>query len=153
MERDDGTRSTHERLSHQRVMLGGPHDAQISVHRPRLSAQAHIWMGSPADTCGVCTVLAKSDYDCAAMERDDSHPIDTREADPPAGGAGWASRCSNIGTPATLERAGAHFDGAAPWTACVRSVSAREKRLCYDGARRLHPIDTREAVPPAGGAG
>ena len=59
MERDDGTRSTHERLSHQRVMLGGPHDAQISVHRPRLSAQAHIWMGSPADTCGVCTVLAK----------------------------------------------------------------------------------------------
>ena len=91
--------------------------------------------------------------DCAAMERDDCTPIDTREADPPAGGAGWPSLCSNIGTPSALERAGAHFDGAAPWTACVRSVSAHEKRLCYDGARRLHPIDTREAVPPAGDAG
>ena len=57
--------------------------------------------------------------DCAAMERDDCTPIDTREADPPAGGAGWPSRCSNIGTPAAFERADAHFDGAGAGGTCT----------------------------------
>ena len=42
MERDGGSRSTHERLSHHRVVPGDPHNAQTPALRPRMSVQTLI---------------------------------------------------------------------------------------------------------------